>query len=319
MRAEPSCGMQMLSQLGHILSKMKYHLLLFKLLVVRPTILTFLLSSSQTVVVFFLFKSSCTIMWYTYEKKSMCKFADNILWAFANFSRFLMSTKHKSTLFVQTNKKKHNPQLFAGLQILHQHPQPDLSDKATHGIAPRLHDQNLQFGTSSCVSTRHSHIHINGLFVLRVLATAHRQECLRGEQRRLAGAPPLLSQQTRNTARDLILVPNRSPSSKGWLVKRRDLRTTADYRSQSNRSHCKATWSYTTTLKYPDATVSLTQQHEHVELLWKKTLSTNTITICFCYAAGLSVPASPTIAADASWAVYISQNCNFSPATSYGH
>lgn len=172
-------------------------------------------------------------------------------------------------MFVQTNEKKHNPQLFVGLQILHQHPQPDLSDKATHGTAARLQDQNLHFGTSSCVSTRHSHIHINGLFVLCVLATAHRQECLRGEQQWLAGAPPLLSQQRRNTARDLTLVPNRSPSSKGWLVKRRDLRMTADHRSQSNRSHCKSTRSYTdtTTLQYLDATVSLTQQHELVELL----------------------------------------------------
>lgn len=99
-----------------------------------------------------------------------------------------MSTKHKSTLFAQTNKKKYSPQLFAGLQILHQHPQPNLSDKATHGTVARLQDQNLQFGTSSCVSTRHSHIHINGLSVLHVLATAHRQECLRGKQRWLAGA-----------------------------------------------------------------------------------------------------------------------------------
>lgn len=72
--------------------------------------------------------------------------------------------------------------------MLHQHPQPKLSNKATYGTAERLHGKNLQFGTSSCVSTRRSHIHINGLFVLRFLATAHRQECLRGKQRWLAGA-----------------------------------------------------------------------------------------------------------------------------------
>lgn len=141
-------------------------------------------------------------------------------WYFWTFAVFNVNTKHTSTLFAQTNGKKHNSQLFAGLQILHQHPQPDLSDTATHGTAARLHHQNLQFGASSCVSTRSSHIHINGLFVLRVLATAHRQECLRGEQWRLAGAPLLLSQQRRNSARDLTLVPNRSPSSKGWLVKK---------------------------------------------------------------------------------------------------
>lgn len=36
------------------------------------------------------------------------------------------------------------------------------------GALHALHNQNLQLGASSCVSTRRSHIHINGLFVLRV-------------------------------------------------------------------------------------------------------------------------------------------------------
>lgn len=57
-------------------------------------------------------------------------------------------------------------------------------------------NQNHQHWAASCVSTQCKHIHrpssTKGVFVLHFLSTSHRQECLRGKQQWLAGAPRLL-------------------------------------------------------------------------------------------------------------------------------
>lgn len=58
----------------------------------------------------------------------------------------------------------------------------------------RHNQSNPSRWPTGCLSTRCVHIHwpgsTNGLFVLHFLTAAHRQECLRGEQWRLAAPPP---------------------------------------------------------------------------------------------------------------------------------
>lgn len=65
-----------------------------------------------------------------------------------------------------------------------------------HQTAARLNQPNPQCWAASCVSTRCKHIRrtssTKGVFVLHFHSTAHRQECLRGKQQWLAGAPRLL-------------------------------------------------------------------------------------------------------------------------------
>lgn len=69
--------------------------------------------------------------------------------------------------------------------------------QAAHHSAAQFHPtKKPPHWAASCVSTRCSHIQrpscTNGVFVGHFLTTAHRQECLRGKQQRLAGAPALL-------------------------------------------------------------------------------------------------------------------------------
>lgn len=101
-----------------------------------------------------------------------------------------------------------------------------------------LHNQsNPSRWATGCLSTRCVHIHrpgsTNGLFVLHFLTAAHRQECLRGERRRLAGPPPsaaagLLSQHSRNPARGLMPKPNGSAEFRGLAGRTREA-IKADY------------------------------------------------------------------------------------------
>lgn len=185
MRAEPSCGMQMLSQLGHIPSKTKRWLL-------------YLIPARWAIqLLLFLFYSACTIVWWYLDRNVKILFN---LWQHVTRKYRLVYTS-----CISINRPSlTNPPITAtrtstlGAQL------------CFHSALAPPHKWSLCFACS-CHSPQ------TGMFERRAAAFG------RGP----SAAAGLLSRRRRNAARDFTLVPNRSWSSKGRLVKRRDLRMAA--------------------------------------------------------------------------------------------
>ena len=134
-------------------------------------------------------------------------------------------------------------------------PQHKLVNTAHH-TAGQFYQPNPRRWTASCVSTPTAHIHrpgsTKGVFVLHFLSTAHRQECLRGKQQWLAGAPRLL----------LASSPSRAGTQPGasyhakwvirvqkddWQHKRRNQEWLSTYSSARSQSMSKISDRHVTT------------------------------------------------------------------------